>query len=348
MKYKPDWDEAAALYTELWGSRSLDRPCISVTAPSGKAISGPGEPANPEDRWLDPGWVIENLIASLENTWWGGQAVPSYLLMGGWVVSLGGRPQFSRHTIWFDTFAVDFSRPSPFIISENDIWWKKHEVLYLAAVTAAGKDDFQVGKPCFLPANDLISMHMGTTTFLTALVDEPEWMHEAIIRGAEELLAERFRLRDMVRDTHDFWNGNAGWMPFWAPEPYVATQSDVSCMLSPEMFEYFVVPELDIYGNAFGAMWYHLDGVDAQQHLPRLLSLPYMRVIQYVPTPAEPPNGPDHLDLYRKIQESGKIVHVQVDGHAVKPLIDALDSNLLVLDVRCDSIEEGKALLEAV
>ena len=63
-------------------------------------------------------------------------------------------------------------------------------------------------------------------------------------------------------------------------------------MLSPAMFDRFVVPELDVYGEDHGALWYHLDGGDARQHLPRLLSLPYLRVVQYVPAPFEPPNGP--------------------------------------------------------
>jgi hypothetical protein len=48
------------------------------------------------------------------------------------------------------------------------------------------------------------------------------------------------------------------------------------------------------WAEAYGALWYHLDGGDARQHLPRLLSLPYLRVVQYTPAPCEPPNGPGH------------------------------------------------------
>ena len=39
--------------------------------------------------------------------------------------------------------------------------------------------------------------------------------------------------------------GYGNWWPFWSPEPFYAPQSDVSCMLSPETFERFIVPELD-------------------------------------------------------------------------------------------------------
>ena len=72
-----------------------------------------------------------------------------------------------------------------------------------------------------------------------------------------------------------------------------------------------------------------------------------MRVIQYVPTPSEPPNGPGQLDLYREIQAAGKIVHVQVAKEHVEPLVRALDPSLLMLDTRCESIDQGRELLAA-
>ena len=347
MKYKPDWEEARERLTALWEGRRMDRPCIAVTAPSGRSVPHPKLPVNPEDKWLSPEWVLENLRATLENTWWGGESIPSYLLMGGWTASLGGRPRFDHKTIWFETFEVDFSKPSPFVYSVGDRWRQKYEELYCAAVELAGRNDFLVGKPSLLPANDLLSMHMGTDAFLIALMDEPGWMRKAIIQGAQEQMAERNRLRDLIKDKHEFWYGNGGWMPFWAPEPYIPTQSDVSCMLSPDTFEEFVLPELEICGRAFGAMWYHLDGHDAKQHLSRLLSLPYMRVMQYVPTPSEPPNGTGQLELYRTIQKAGVVVHVAIAKQQVEPLIKALDPSLLMLDTRCESIDEGEELLAA-
>jgi hypothetical protein len=118
-------------------------------------------------------------------------------------------------------------------------------------------------------------------------------------------------------------------------------------MLSPEMFEWFIVPELEICGGEFGAMWYHLDGADARHHLPRLLSLPYLRVVQYVPAPREPPNGPGHLDLYREIQAAGRIVHIDAAPEYVEPLYRALDPALLFVQTRCNNIAEGQALLDA-
>jgi hypothetical protein len=347
MKYKPDWPDAQKRLTALWNHEVLDRPCIAVTAPSGRKLPPAPPPAGPRQKWLDPNWILRDLAVRLENAWWGGEAIPSHLLMGGWVLCLGGTPQFDLRTIWFDTVEVDFSKPSPFRYGDDDIWVKAYTDLLDAVAAHAGKDDFLVGAPGGLPANDLLSMLMGTEPFLLGLMDHPEWMREAILVGAREQRDVWQGLRKRLREKHDYWYGNAGWMAFWAPEPFKTTQSDVSCMLSPDLFDRFVVPELEVYGEAFGAMWYHLDGGDARQHLPRLLSLPFIRVVQYTPAPGEPPNGLGHLDLYRKIQAAGRIVHIHVAKENVAPLLKEVDPALIMIETSCASQAEGEALLEA-
>lgn len=347
MKYKPNWDDTQERLTALWQGRALGRPCLAVTAPSGRAPQTPPLPPDPEARWMDPDTVLSLARAQLENTWWGGESIPSFLLMGGWVVSLGGTPHFDTRTIWFDPQPCDFEKPPPFRYDPADPWVIKHRRLYERMLDAAGWDDFLVGQPCFLPANDLLSMHMGTDTFLLALVDHPEWMREAILNGVRGLIQARRELRELAKERHRFPYGIAGWMPFWAPQSFIGTQSDVSCLLSPDLFETFIVPELDAMAQQGEALWYHLDGGNARQHLPHLLSMPALRVIQYTPMPSEPPNGPEHLALYRQIQVAGRIVHIDVPPNHVEPLVRALDPGLLILQIHCSRPEEGQELIRA-
>lgn len=347
MRFKPDWPEAARRLTALWHHERLDRPCMAVLAP--RVVENPTpvpEPADDEARWLDPLYRVALARRQLESTWWGGEAAPSCLQLAGWVNCLGGTPHFAPDTIWFETRAVDFGAPSPFRHDPGSPWTAKYRRLLDAVCEAAGRDGFLVGAPTHLPANNLLSMHMGTQAFLLVLVDHPDWMADAILAGARDQVGLQRELQAMVRVRCDFWYGNAGWMPFWAPTPFNCAQSDVSCMLSPEMFDRFVVPELEILGADQGALWYHLDGGDAKQHLPRLLSLPFLRVVQYTPAPLEPPNGPGHLELYWCIQAAGKIVHVQVAAQHVEPLARELDPALLMLDTRVSSPAEGERFLE--
>ena len=347
MKYKPDWPQARQRLSALWQGELLERPCLAVTAPNGGGVPAPKPPEDLEARWLDPDYLMGVVRARMANTWWGGESIPSFLINGGWVVSLGGQPHFGESTIWFEPFAVDFGAPSPFRHDPDDPWVVKHRAAYGALIETAGRDDFLVGRPCLLPANDLIALHLGAQEFLLALRDHSEWMRRAIVDGAAELLRARAELEDQVRASHEFWYGTAGWMPFWAPEPFVSTQSDVSCMISPADYDTFVLPELEMYGEAYGAMWYHLDGADARQHLPRLLSLPFLRVLQYTPAPNEPPNGPEHLEMYRTAQAAGKILHLSLPRENVEPLVRELDPSLVHLQTGCASVAEGEQLLEA-
>jgi hypothetical protein len=346
QKYKSDWPDAQRRLTALWHHEFLDRPCLAVTAP--RVVEHPKplpEPVDDEARWLDPAYRVALTRRILETTWWGGEAVPSCLQQGGWVNSLGAVPHFDARTIWFETREVDFGRPSPFRHDPSSPWSAKVCRLMAAIAEEAGRDGFLVGSPCMLPANDLIAMAMGTQAFLLALVDHPDWMAAAILEGAKDQLRVKRELQGLVRERCDFWYGNAGWMSFWAPVPFLSAQSDVSCMLSPEMFDRFIVPELEIIGAEYGALWYHLDGGDARQHLPRLLDLPFLRVVQYTPAPFEPPNGPAHVEMYRRIQAAGKIVHIQVPPPYVEPLVRALDPAFLMLDTRVATPDEGERLL---
>ncbi|MHB9034661.1 MAG: hypothetical protein ACYC6L_16640 [Anaerolineae bacterium] len=348
MRFKPDWSEAQRRLTALWHGELYERPCIQVMAPQDNAdLPLLPEPADDEAFWLDPAYISAKAQRTAAGCWWGGEAIPSIWLEAGWLNCLGGTPRFSRETIWFDQRMVDFSKPSAFRHDPASTWVIKYQAVLAAVASRAGWDDFFVGAPLGLPANDLLAQQMGVEAFMLALADHPDWMAEAIVQGARDLVAAMHANQAFVRERHAYWYGNAGWMPFWAPEPFNTTQSDVSCMLSPAMYERFIVPELDIVGNDHGALWYHLDGGDARQHLPRLLTLPYLRVLQYTPAPNEPPNGPAHLDLYRQVQKSGKIVHIELPVENVEPLLRELDPSLVIVLTNCANRDEGERLLEA-
>jgi len=210
---------------------------------------------------------------------------------------------------------------------------------------AAGKDNFIVGQGCFMPGNDMLGLVIGTEEMLRCMYDHPAWTKNAILQLAGNWVELTKQFHQLTRETSDFWYGNAGWMTLWLPEPYVFTQSDVSCMISPGMFDEFVLPELDLVGAAFKNVWYHLDGQSAFRHLPRLLSLPYLRIIQFVPEAGTPPNGPAYLDLYRKIQNAGKIVHIDVPTQNIELLARELDPTRLIISTFCRTPQEADELL---
>jgi hypothetical protein len=345
MDYKTNWPVAKEYWTALWEGRHKGRPCITVNAPNGKPNRAPA-PRSGEERWLGPEFNVQLAQATFESTYYGGESFPGHLLMASWVTqTYGATPHFPMNTIWFEPIPVDWDRPPTFDLDWESPWFKKVAALHRAFLAAAGRDRFFIGSIGGMPANDILSLVIGAENMLCAMAERPEWVRTAILKLTENWIRLVQRFRDLSKPTHEFWYGNGGWMPFWAPEPFVSTQSDISCMISSAMFDEFIVPELDLIGQAFKNVWYHLDGQSAFQQLPRLLALPYIKVVQFVPEAGTPPNGPAYLDLYRKIQAAGKIVHIQVPAQNVEPLCRQLDPARLCLCTDCGSVKEADTLL---
>lgn len=347
MNYGVDWSNVREGWAALWQSRHRGRPCMTVMASNGRKSTCP-PPVSGEQRWLDPDWLVRSFLDGFESTYYAGEAFPSSLIMAGWVANTyGAVPAFPQETIWCEPIAVDCDRPPAFELDWNSPWFLKVQALHQAVVAAAGRDKFLVGQGCLLPGSDMLGMIIGTEPALLAMAEHPQWTRAAILQLAANGTALRNHFFELARRTNEFWYGNAGWMPMWAPQPFISTQSDISCMMSPEMFETFIVPELDQLGREFGRVWYHLDGQSAFQHLPRLLSLPYMKVIQFIPMAGTANNGPEYMDLYRKIQAAGKIVHIQTPAQNIEPLCRELDPGLLCIDTRCRSPKDADDLLDA-
>ena len=344
MQYKPNWPEAQERLTALWNHKFIERPCIAVTAPNGIKRPWP-KLKKPEDRWLDPEYIVQSALATFATTYYGGEAIPSALNMAHWASNTyGAIPHFPAETIWFEPIKVDWDHPPTFELNWDDPYFHKCMAIHKALLKAAGKDNFMIGGGGGMSPADMLAFVIGTENVLLAMADRPEWTRQAILKLARNVIALVRRFQEVSKQTNDFWYGPAGWMPFWAPEAFVTAQSDVSCMISAEMYDRFIVPELELSAQAFNNIWYHLDGQSAFQHLPRLLSLPYMKVIQFTPEPGTS-NGPAHLELYKKIQAADKIVHIQLPAENVELLCKALDPGLLMMDTGCQSVREADELL---
>lgn len=348
MKYHQNWNKAKQRFTDLWENKPTTIPYIGITTQKENLKDYPPAPESDEDFWLDSDWIVKKFFVDLENNYWLGEIMPSNILMASWLVSLGGKPVFNRNTIWFEQYDhIDFGKPSPFRHNPKDPWFLKYKKLLTAVAKAAGKDNFGICAAGGLPVNDLLAMHMGMN-FLFAVMDHPEWLREAIIQGAEDMIKVKLELMELGKKYAETWGCGAGWLSIWAPEPFLRIQSDISCMLSPDAFEQFILPEFEIYGKKF-PLWYHLDGGNAKQHLPILLSLPYIKVIQYTPTPNEPENGIEHVEFYKQVQRAGKIVHISVPAQRItEAFLQELDPSKILISTTTESLGQAKDLLSRV
>ena len=118
-------------------------------------------------------------------------------------------------------------------------------------------------------------------------------------------------------------NGTTSWAPMWAPGKYYMLQSDFAYMISPPMFERFVLPDLETICNHLDHGFYHLDGKGQIPHLDMMLAIENLRGIQWIPGDGAPP--PDQwLPLLKRIRDGGKLCQVYVTAEGARTIAKGL------------------------
>ena len=100
-------------------------------------------------------------------------------------------------------------------------------------------------------------------------------------------------------------------------------QSDFSYMISPKMFERFVLPDLAACFERMDHAFYHLDGKGQIPHLDMLLSLKDLAGIQWIPGAGQP-QASKWLSLLKRIRDGGKLCQVFVSARGARTIVREL------------------------
>ncbi|MBU0610339.1 MAG: hypothetical protein KKI08_20830 [Armatimonadetes bacterium] len=340
LSYKDNWSEARERLLAFWNMEIIDRPCIAVTAPG-----GPRRPLDPppdfQTKWADPEYVAQNYDAGHEATYFGGEAIPGTSLMVGYCFGYGAPLHYSEQTVWLDPIIEDWAnRPSLDLDEDEWSWRQVQAVVKRCAEVAAGK--WMVGFPNIHQVNDHLPLLRGTQRFLVDLIEYPT----DVKRAMRKLLDNWYVVYERLADMTPWQEGSSGWLGVWSPGRRSLTlQSDVSCMLSPAMFEEFIAPELEELSEWLEGPTYHLDGPGALQHVDRLLAFKRLHAIQWTPGTGEA-GGLHWLDLFKRIQAGGKGVIIFVPYDEVETAVRELRPEGLFIITGAPSPDAAEALLE--
>jgi len=344
LLYKPDWPRAQGRWLAFWERAATDRPLMDVRAPSGVEREPLPQPASLEELYFDPEYVTRSWLRELECTYLAAEAVPTGgFLMGSYALGCGPDVRFAPDTVWHPVRMASMGEPVAWNPGPDDPWTVKLEAVVRRLLDeAAGR--FLVGYVIQVPANDLLMLLRGPEAFLAELVRDTDRccrrLREAF--GVWLGLFEHFRALIDQRQAGCVWS----WPGLWHRDMVMVTQSDMSCMISSELFERYVLCELDLLGERFERVWYHLDGPLARRHVPALLSRRYVRAIQYVPGAGQPPNGPAWIELYREVQGAGRCLDLSVPPENVQYVMRHLRPEGLVVRTWAASREEADELVE--
>ena len=292
--------------------------------------------------------VIDAYGRLLSSTRFFGDSWPRWWLNFGPGIAagfLGGRVNAVQGTVWFDMPApVDIHTWQPSYDADNP-WWQRVLDLTRLAVERWGNHAC-VGHTDLGGNLDILSSFRTAERLLFDLYDAPE--------EVERLAGDITRLWLRYYDELDAiiqpaGRGTTPWAHIWAPHGRAyMLQSDFCYMISPEMFERFVLPDLAACCDHLDYAFYHLDGKGEIPHLDMLLSLKRLRGIQWIPGDGAPPPE-EWLPLLKRIRDGGKLVQLYVSPEGALKIVRELGGQGFALYVnKVMSRPEAESFLRTI
>jgi len=237
-------------------------------------------------------------------------------------------------TVWF---SPPSESPSPIddltlAYDPDNVWWRRVQKLTQAAVeywdgmVAVGHTD--------LGGNlDILASFRTSKGLLFDVTDHPGEVDRLVARITELWLRYYDELDAIIRPT---CYGTTCWAPIWSTGTTYMLQCDFAYMISPAMFERFVMPDLTACCAHLDHGFYHLDGKGQVAHLDLLLSVPRLRGIQWIPGDGQPPPH-EWLPLLKRIRDAGKLCQVFVNPEGARTIVKNIGGRGFLLSIDSDT-----------
>ncbi|MCE5326548.1 MAG: hypothetical protein LLG01_09040 [Planctomycetaceae bacterium] len=300
-------DEAS----EAWWAGTLDRPMISATLYG----RDPGrKPPMFQGDLLAAAYDLSVPAEDIVDAWdyalccqeFLGDASPMLWVNMGAISScayFGAVPQVqaAEGTVWFHPPRDLPPMELHFMPDAANVWLKRALELCRAAADR-WQGQVAIGMPGLVTGLDIVSVFRPGEKLLLDLLDEPAH----VLRCVDEIREAFWTWYD------DFCRASAAdrcsytcWIPMFSTKPFYAFQCDAAYMISPEMFDCFVRPDLEACCGRIPHSIYHLDGIGQLPHLDSLLNISSLSAIQWVPGAGKPDQS-HWPDVYRRIHAAGK------------------------------------------
>jgi 5-methyltetrahydrofolate--homocysteine methyltransferase len=322
-----DWARVEGAWTAWW-ARELERPLVmieDVEPPAGIAVSnildlGPPASTFPRDRSADE--VLDYYQMRLEAKRFYGDAWPKWWPNFGPGIAagfLGARVNATTDTTWFEPVEEVPIAELDFAFDADNAWWQRVRELTRRAVERWGSS-VAVGHTDLGGNLDILASLLASERLLFDVHDHPGEVARLVNCLTRLWLRYYDELHALVAPVG---RGTTPWAAIWSPARCYMLQSDFAYMISPRMFERFVLPDLVTCCEELDHAFYHLDGVGQIRHLDMLLSLERLRGIQWIPGDGQPPPE-DWLSLLKRIRDAGKLCQLYVSPGGARTIVREL------------------------
>lgn len=344
------WDNVIENADRWWAGR-LNRPLIQIRLRGHDAWDHTVFNAIMRMTAFDPSVsareIVEKWHEDLSNTQYLGDAFPAFWPdFGPGIIAgfLGAKLDVRPDTVWFLPPADRAIRDVRLEFDPENEWLRRITDIYRAALDR-WQGLVQIGMTDIGGNLDVLATFRPGEKLLLDLYDDPDHV-KRLTADAHNLWWQYFDLfNDLLQPTNP---GYCTWASIFSPKPHYMLQCDFCHMISPDMFDEFVKPELAKTCRRLENPFYHLDGPGQLRHLDSLLTIENLKGIQWVPGAGQP----DHThwpEVYRKIRDAGKLI--QLFGtmetlDAVAEQIGTANGIVLAIDAEFDQHHKAQAFLE--
>lgn len=319
-----DWARIARDW-DAWWAGELTRPMVILVReplPADPAYLYPSRFVSYYGLETPVETLLDGYQAQLEATRWYGDAWPKWWPnCGPGIIAafLGAAVNACCDTTWFEPARETPIGDLHLELDEDNPWWLRVQELTRRAVERwAG--EVSVGFTDLGGNLDILASLRTTSGLLFDLYDAPEEVARASAEVTRLWLRYYDRLAAIIQRGG---RGTTPWAPIWSPRRCYMLQSDFAYMISPRMFERYVLPDLAACCDALDDGFYHLDGKGQIPHLEMLLALKRLRGIQWIPGDGAPPPE-EWLPLLKRIRDAGKLCQLYVTLEGALKIAHAL------------------------
>ncbi|MCM8816647.1 MAG: hypothetical protein NC913_03950 [Candidatus Omnitrophica bacterium] len=338
---------------EKWWNGKMDRPVVNISIVKDRNVIPLNEYWKSEHENPDFEALVDAQIKNIRTLEYLGVSYP--MLLHHWgnrgtpmtmTAYPGSKVVFGQETVWYEKFVDDWTK-TQIAFDEKNYWVQQSKNLMEKQIE---KFDGQalIMMPDLGDALTCFSMMRGVEEMLLDIIEIPELIIEKIDSFVSAWISAHSYFHKIYSSK---LQGDASWL-LWAPGRTYACQCDFSTMISPKMFEKFVVYELEKIKDYLEFIAWHLDGPDEIKHLDILLSLPYIKTIQVVVGAGRPPCASElWMPQIKKIIEKGKNVIVYANNQQeFETLIQSFPSGRVLIVCRGIDLnkEHDRKFLKAV
>jgi len=343
-----DWQRVEQDWSAWWAGE-LDRPMVMIETMNPLYSGG--------KKILTREWMLDKPVEKVldyfqelfEGAEYFGDAWPKFFYNHGPGIAAGflGANVHSmpdQNTIWFEAREPVTVNELQLAYDPDNEWWNRVQALTLGAVERWG-NQVAVAHTDIGGNLDILASFVTTNQLLLELYDAPD----EVLRLSKEITKAWIQYYNALYDIIEKGGrGTCNWAAVWSPKRTCMHQSDFCYMISPDMFEKFILPDLYACFAIMDHAFYHLDGKGQIPHLDMLLSLENLAGIQWIPGAGQP-DAEKWPELLKKIVDSGKRCQVYVSAEGARKIVKEIGGKgfaLYVIGPRTH--EEAEAFLKVL